>query len=1038
MKEDGWADDGLFSDPPKEEDYAWLPSGPVGENPLKGKYRLDWEFEGAKGRLWVGRQLPLGRVVLIKVLGPDSRAEAVRRQLRLEAEACAGAASPNTVALFDFDETDDGIPFLVFEYVAGVNLAQALRISSRFELTRAVRVVAQVARGLSLLHRRGFVHGDIRPPNLLLLRSPESGQELLKILDFGRVQRIPSGSDTGTTFESGPEDPAPRDPRYLSPEQILGHPPSPAIDLYALGLLLFEMLSGAPPFGGGGATEAEIRHQQLNIPPPGLGTRVSELTGSAIETLVAHCLAKAPEDRPASALALREALSDACGLLIGEAGGTVGAPTLTDDLWVDARSPVPEPPPAPHASLSNDLVLSADSGEGPIPESVYADEIPFRESVYADEVPTLIQETPDWAMADDEEPTPTADAEDDVVDERTADRGDSGAALAAAEAESLPDDREAESLPNDREAVAEALSDAARRFQARDAASSEVEPPRDEPSAVAVGSASDPSPPDEDSAAAAASAEAERLPKASVSAAALPGAPMSVPEVPIVEGSPLPEPSGNYELPVLPPWSESSPMPPRTSRDPVTRPDGQYFRPGAVKTPFVAAPRDTAFDEPSPAPPLPPPTPLPQPEVALPPASSRPKLPPPREPPKLHPPRRKPEPRPDPDTQETRPADPLNERKSTGPRSEPWGAASPFAAAFPPAPASLSSAGANPPISGAREGLGGPGRVAAVPGTPSPSPSVSSSEEPGRSPLPSVGSSGTPSPFPLMSSSDRSPWPSLGSSEGSGRSPRPSLGSSERSGRSPLPSVSASGSSGGPTVPPMGPPERASTGDPRLEGLAEAPLAPEPAHMAPPARQVSPASAPSNTMESPPNFEEVGLPSVMPATRPIDPPPLQTALPSALTPEPPTTTPIVPPPSRSSSGAASLADALFRDATPFGSAGVVPTGEVPIRSEEVFVSGASTNGAADAAPARATGTPPALRIFREDRARIARIQERDSTGSPARARPRPRSESERRPGPLPPASRSNLPPTSQRGAWFLLAVGLMGMSAAVWMFLTTR
>ncbi|MEO1229666.1 MAG: serine/threonine-protein kinase [Myxococcota bacterium] len=589
MTEDEWADEGLLGER-SDEDLAWTPTGPAGENPLKGKYRLDWEFEAAKGRFWVGRQLPLGRVVLIKVLGADARAESATEQLRLEAEACAGVTSPHTLALLDFDTTQNGIPFLVFEYVAGLSLAQALRISTRFELTRAVRVVAQVARGLGLLHRRGFIHGDIRLPNLLLLRSAESAQETIKILDFGRVQRIPpvSAEDRASPVQADPDDP-PRDPRYLSPEQILRHPPSPSIDIYALGILLFELLSGRPPFGGGGATEDEIRHQQLHTIAPPLGTRVSELAGSDVEELVARCLAKRPEDRPASVLEMREALSDACGILIGGEGEPAGATTMIDDLWVEGPSREPVPPPAPHASLSEDLVLSVETTEGPIPESVYGDDIRFPESVYADEVPTLIQETPDWVTSD-EEPTPNAD--DDVLEERL----EGGTSRDGAEAE--------------RERTIDEILRAVEELTLQeDAKAAAATPPR---------SVSSPESPPSDpfgSPVAAASAEAERLPKASTSSAAAPledPPPVVEGPHPVIKGAPASDTVETFELPVLPPWSESSPTPPRTSRDPVTRPDGQYFRPRQINTPHVPPHADPSFDEPSPAPPVPPPTPLPQ------------------------------------------------------------------------------------------------------------------------------------------------------------------------------------------------------------------------------------------------------------------------------------------------------------------------------------------------------------------------------------------------------------------------------------------
>src|SRR5262249_28929388 len=168
---------------------------------------------------------------------------------------------PNIVTVADFVTTSNGMTFIVMELVAGRTLDVAIGREAPFQVVRAARIGRQIAAGLGEAHRMGFVHRDVKPSNIMLTET--SGQELVKILDFGVVglgampmsTRLTAiGHIIGT-------------PTYMAPEQVHDPGVGPAADLYALGVILFEMLAGEPPFTGPGRTEVFIKHIS-ELPPP--------------------------------------------------------------------------------------------------------------------------------------------------------------------------------------------------------------------------------------------------------------------------------------------------------------------------------------------------------------------------------------------------------------------------------------------------------------------------------------------------------------------------------------------------------------------------------------------------------------------------------------------------------------------------------------------------------------------------------------------------------------------------------------------------
>ncbi|MFH0519333.1 protein kinase [Streptomyces sp. M41] len=251
-----------------------------------GRYRLLESIgRGGMGEVWRAYDEALARHVAVKLLLPqDSDPTAVSR-FRLEARTAARIDHPNVVSVRDFGEYDNRL-FLVMELVAGDSLATTLVRSGPLPAERVARIAAEAAAGLAAAHRQGIVHRDIKPGNLLL-----DADGTLKIGDFGiaRFMDDPGAALTATGQIVGTS-------LYLAPERALGKPAGPASDVYALGCVLYQLLTGRPPFQAD--TAVAILHQHLDavpVPPRELG--VPSLP-PAFESYLLSLLAKEPEQRP--------------------------------------------------------------------------------------------------------------------------------------------------------------------------------------------------------------------------------------------------------------------------------------------------------------------------------------------------------------------------------------------------------------------------------------------------------------------------------------------------------------------------------------------------------------------------------------------------------------------------------------------------------------------------------------------------------------------------------------------------------------------
>ncbi|MEU8308554.1 protein kinase [Actinomadura sp. NPDC048955] len=312
---------------------------------LNDRYRLLERLAiGGMGEVWRASDALSGRLVAVKLLrlelGSDMRA---RGRFESEARFAAELRHPGIARAFDYGE-QAGRTFLVMELVPGEPLDEILARDGGLPLEAVLDLVVQAARALVVAHAAGIVHRDVKPANLMV--APDG---TLKITDFGIARRLAAASQTQTGMVMGTA-------HYISPEQAQGLELSPAADLYSLGAVAYECLTGAPPFDGPTPVEVALKH--VRDAPAELPRRVPE---SARE-LVMEMLAKEPRDRPANAdTVAARALGIRAALSTGRAGATGEAARL-DAARRGARRPSaagPAPRPVRSSTLSG-----FDAGDG--------------------------------------------------------------------------------------------------------------------------------------------------------------------------------------------------------------------------------------------------------------------------------------------------------------------------------------------------------------------------------------------------------------------------------------------------------------------------------------------------------------------------------------------------------------------------------------------------------------------------------------------------------------------------------------------------
>ncbi len=270
---------------------------------------------GSMGTVYRARHEPMARDVALKILRLD-RALDVHSKARFtrEARAMSLLASPYTVAVFDFGEVppngedlvDEGSLYLAMELLEGESLGARLKRLGRVPREEAIRVARHALTSLAEAHEKGIIHRDLKPDNFFLAKVDGASKEICKVLDFGiaKIMGEPEGIDAaetqaGTVFGT---------PRYMSPEQAQGKTPDARGDLYSLGVVLYHMLAGKPPFTDGDAVVV-MAHHIKSTPKPLAEVAPDARIEPALDAIVMRALAKDPADRWPSAKAFLDALA---------------------------------------------------------------------------------------------------------------------------------------------------------------------------------------------------------------------------------------------------------------------------------------------------------------------------------------------------------------------------------------------------------------------------------------------------------------------------------------------------------------------------------------------------------------------------------------------------------------------------------------------------------------------------------------------------------------------------------------------------------
>ena len=285
---------------------------PILGKTIDGRYRvLELAACGGMGKIYRAEQLPLGRSVAFKVLRPDCpprKLAEFQSRFLLEAATCARLKHPNTVTVFDYGPLNlQGLPgyYMALEWVDGRTLKQVIADERNLSPSRVLTIARQIGRSLREAHAEGVVHRDLKPSNVMLVQTDEG--ESVKVLDFG-IAKIHADAGAIKSLElTG--DRVIGSPPYMSPEQVRQQPIDSRSDIYSLGVMLFEMLTGRLPFESTSMVEVLTWHTQ-GTTPTFAEMGFSEVP-EALEEIVRNCLQKNPDNRFPSIETFMEAISGA-------------------------------------------------------------------------------------------------------------------------------------------------------------------------------------------------------------------------------------------------------------------------------------------------------------------------------------------------------------------------------------------------------------------------------------------------------------------------------------------------------------------------------------------------------------------------------------------------------------------------------------------------------------------------------------------------------------------------------------------------------
>ncbi len=312
---------------------------------LGGRYRVDRVLgAGSVGAVFQALDEQRGARVAIKLLMPRGFSEPrASRRLRQEFRALSRLASPHIVRAYDLSQTEEGVPFLVMEYVHGCDLADLLEREPVLEPARALRIALQILTALEAAHAEGIIHRDLKPDNVYI--SEDAGvPDFIKVIDFGLVKFFDRGEGQGMPTALTAHNLVVGTPHYMAPEQIRGGVLGPWTDLYALGALLYRMVTGELPFPGENPLDVMTGHtRHAPVPPRELRPELPE----ELAELILDLLEKNPRRRPRSTAILRPRLEALLRALSPaaqrpspgfSAEASEMAPTVPEIPWTEASA----------------------------------------------------------------------------------------------------------------------------------------------------------------------------------------------------------------------------------------------------------------------------------------------------------------------------------------------------------------------------------------------------------------------------------------------------------------------------------------------------------------------------------------------------------------------------------------------------------------------------------------------------------------------------------------------------------------------------